>query len=676
MSENKNVISQLKAENNLLKEKIEELQSSTTSLQKSEKLKNVILDISKALHKAENLYELSKIIHKNLKKIILADNFFVALYNEENDTYHFPYFVDQFDSYDNVPLKIKNSLTDYVRKTGKPLFADDTIHRDLNAQEGVEYIGAYSSQWLGAPLRVDNKTVGVVAIQDYSQNAFYTREDLEILDFIADNISFLILKKINDEKIISACNQLEKKITQRTLELEKLNQKLAIDVKKREEAEKVQNALYRISKAANSAEELYELYTILHNVIKSLMPAENFYIAQIDEDQKLISFPYYIDEYDNPPNPVPINLNTPTSYILRTSSSLVLNSETSLTFIDEHNIISRGTVPKIWVGVPLIVKNKCIGAMVVQDYHSDETYTEKDKKILTFVSNQVARTIALKKDELHINDIMSKLYQQKWALQDTTKKLEKSNKELLFSEQQLKKLLMDKDKFFSIIAHDLKSPLQSLLGNIQFLSDEFDEMEKSEGKIFINNVFKSTKTLYSLIENLLEWSRIQLGKLELNFEIFMIDDLIKKIAAQLENLTANKNINIHVVIKSKPRLIGDKNIIEIILRNILSNAIKFSYEESKIEVIYLVKNKIVKMSVRDFGTGIPEENIKKLFSDTETVTTHGTKNEKGTGLGLILCKELLEKFNGKISVTSKENEGSVFTIEFPFLESIKDLETE
>ncbi|MFA8344211.1 MAG: sensor histidine kinase, partial [Rhodothermaceae bacterium] len=230
--------------------------------------------------------------------------------------------------------------------------------------------------------------------------------------------------------------------------------------------------------------------------------------------------------------------------------------------------------------------------------------------------------------------------------------------------------------FFSIIAHDLKSPLQSLLGNIQFLSDEFDEMEKSEGKIFINNVFKSTKTLYSLIENLLEWSRIQLGKLELNFEIFMIDDLIKKIALQIENLAAVKNINIDIVIKSKPRLIGDKNIIEIILRNILSNAIKFSYEESKIEVIYLVKNKIVKMSVRDFGTGIPEENIKKLFSDTETVTTHGTKNEKGTGLGLILCKELLEKFNGKISVTSKENEGSVFTIEFPFLESIKDLETE
>jgi len=668
MSENKNEISQLKEENKLLRDKVSKLTSHNKSLKKSEEIKNTILDISKALHKAQNVYELSEIIHKNLKKVILAENFYVALYNEEEGSYNFPYFVDQFDNTENLPSDLKNTLTDYVRKTGQPLFVNETIHRNLNLQQLVDYVGAYSPQWLGAPLRVDNKTVGVVAIQDYS------KKDLAILDFIADKISFLILKKLNDEKIAKACNQLERKILQRTIELEKLNKKLGVDIKKREKAEMIQNALYRISKAANSATELYDLYKILHNIIKSLMPAENFYIALADEDKKVINFPYYIDEYDNPPNPIPYNLNTPTAYILKTAASLVLNKENNLNFVEVNNIVSKGTISKIWIGVPLIVKTKCIGAMVVQDYHSNTTYSTKDKEILTFVSSQVAHTIALKQDELHINKIMGKLYQQKWALKDTTKKLEKSNKELLCSEQKLKKLLVDKDKFFSIIAHDLKSPLQSLLGNIQYLRDEYNDIKKDETKIFIDNVFKSSKTLYSLIENLLEWSRVQLGKLELNFEIFFIDGLIKKITTQLETMLTSKNINIEVSIKSKTRIICDKNIIEIILRNILSNAIKFSYEGNKIEVTYKVTKKIINVSVRDYGTGISDENLKKLFSESDTVTTHGTKNEKGTGLGLALCKELLEKLNGRIEVVSREGQGSTFSVMFPFLENINDLE--
>lgn len=673
MNENKNEISQLKAENQLLQNKINELTRSSEQLRESEKLKNIVFDISKAVHKTDDLFKLSKLIHHNLQKVLNADNFFVALYNEESGKYRFPYFVDSFDNYDNTPMDLTNTLTDYVRKTGKPLFADDAVHKKLHIQEGINYVGTFSFQWLGAPLRVEDKVLGVVVIQEYSEDILYKEDDLAILDFIADNISFLILKKINYEKISNSLEELEQKIVQRNRELESLNKQLAIDIKKREEAEKVQNALYRISKSANKTEELNDLYGVIHNIIKSLMPAENFYIAQIDEDNQLITFPYYIDEFDNQPLPIPLSLNTLTSFIIRTGKSLILNSETNINFFQENNIVEKGAVPKLWVGVPLMVKGKCIGAMVLQDYHSSETYFNKDKEILTFVSNQVARTIKLKKDEIHINDIMCRLYKQKWALQDTTKKLEKSNEELTLSEKQLKKLLLDKDKFFSIIAHDLKSPLQSLLGNIEYLRDEFEEMDKSESEIFVNNTYKSAKSLYSLIENLLEWSRIQLEKLELNIEAFKISDLIDKVVAQLENLILSKNIELVIEIDDSQNLTSDKNILEIIIRNILSNAIKFSYENSKIIIQHFVSDQMINISFRDFGIGMCESVQEKLFCDSETISTNGTKNEKGTGLGLMLCKELIEELNGTIEISSEVKKGSIFTIKFPVIDSIKDL---
>ncbi len=228
--------------------------------------------------------------------------------------------------------------------------------------------------------------------------------------------------------------------------------------------------------------------------------------------------------------------------------------------------------------------------------------------------------------------------------------------------QKLSELNASKDKFFSIISHDLKSPYSGLLGLTSLIINEKDSLNIEEIVDLVRKLNTSLKNQYSMIENLLHWARIQTNRLEIHKEKIDITHLINEVIAIQRNVSDKKNLKVINNIKAKIYCYADRFMIQSVLNNLISNAIKFSHYDTEIHVSADVEDNLVFISIKDFGLGIKPDNLNKLFRIDSHITTLGTDNEKGTGLGLILCKEIIERNGGTISVFSVLNEGSTFTV--------------
>ncbi len=276
-----------------------------------------------------------------------------------------------------------------------------------------------------------------------------------------------------------------------------------------------------------------------------------------------------------------------------------------------------------------------------------------------------------KSSEEEIAMLVEKLKNQKETLEDVAKEMLDLNKKLRRSEKQLKAINADKDKFFSIIAHDLKNPIGSFLTGTELMVDKFSMMEPQRQKKFMLSMKDSARNLYSLLENLLAWSRSQRGMIAFTPVEYNFTVTVNRIFSLVNQLAANKNISLESNIKENTMLVADKDMIFTVLRNLVTNSIKFTPVGGKIELNIEQANGMSTITVADNGVGISEENKTKLFKIDESIKSKGTANETGTGLGLILCKEFIEKHNGNIWVDSKINQGSVFTVQIPKIQPVK-----
>ncbi len=237
------------------------------------------------------------------------------------------------------------------------------------------------------------------------------------------------------------------------------------------------------------------------------------------------------------------------------------------------------------------------------------------------------------------------------------------------SENELKELNATKDKFFSIIAHDLKNPFQGILGFVELLHNDLDEFDEDELKMIISQVKEATESAYNLVLNLLEWSRLQLNRVTLNPKLLNLYNLASGEIAILSAQANAKQIKLNLDLPDDIQAYADENMIRMVLRNLISNAIKFTYKGGEVLIQSNFLPKFVDIEIKDDGVGISQENIQKLFKVNQQVVNQGTEKEKGTGLGLILCKEFVEKNNGKIWVDSKLGSGSSFHILLPLSEN-------
>jgi PAS domain S-box-containing protein len=292
-------------------------------------------------------------------------------------------------------------------------------------------------------------------------------------------------------------------------------------------------------------------------------------------------------------------------------------------------------------------EKQCCEVIIASGYHP--TLTEQLLPIDVTIDGILSRNEAC--CFLTIVDITDRKKAEK-ALKDSEGKLRESNSE--------------KDKFFSIIAHDLMTPFTSIMGLSEILVEQAQKKDYNEMKRYANIILNSSQHALDLLINLMQWARSQTGRIEFWPEYLQLEETCRETVTLFETIAAQKSITLKNQIHDKFIVYADKAMLSTVCRNLLSNALKFSHPGGEIIISASPKPEELVISVSDKGVGIPKEGIEKLFILSENYSTPGTNKEKGTGLGLILCKDFVEKNGGKIWVESEEGKGSTFYFTLPY----------
>jgi signal transduction histidine kinase len=279
------------------------------------------------------------------------------------------------------------------------------------------------------------------------------------------------------------------------------------------------------------------------------------------------------------------------------------------------------------------------------------------------IRDKANKVLTLKNEE--INQQKAEIEAQRDYIEQKNREISEALAQIQRQKEQLEELNNSKDRFFSIIAHDLRSPINSLLGFTNLLSNYADAMTTEEVKKISNDLNKSLQNVLQLIEDLLTWARSQMNKVEFNPEEISINQIIKEDLELSAILFHKKEIHLEMDIQPDLMAFADPDHFKFVLRNLLTNALKFTKRNGEVSIKAFQDGKFIRVSVKDNGVGMSKEFKEKLFKMDNVKSTTGTDNEKGTGLGLLLCKEFIRKNGGDIWVESEEGKGSCFEFYLP-----------
>jgi PAS domain S-box-containing protein len=409
------------------------------------------------------------------------------------------------------------------------------------------------------------------------------------------------------------------------------------EITKRKRTELENQVLYEITQGVTSTSNLDDLLKLIHHSLGKVVYAENCFVALYNNRTDLFSFPYFVDKIDTTPPPISMRKSC-SAYVFRKVEPLLLTQRVFDHLVELGEVELVGSNSPSWIGIPLQTPSKVIGVLVLQHYEKDNVYSENDVKFLSSIGGQIAISIDRKRNE----------------------------EEITLKNELLLTINAEKDKFFSIIAHDLRGPLSAFVAATQIITEEIQVMSVDEIKEITESMKTSATNIYSLLENLLEWSRMKRGGLDFVLEKLNVKNNITNCINILSESSKKKNIEVLISVPEKMEVLADKHMLETTIRNLVSNAIKFTRPGGKVSIIadYTDAHSI-EVKVADSGIGMTAELKNKLFLINEKTNRNGTEGEMSTGLGLLLCKEFIEQCGGKISVESEVDKGSTFTLVLP-----------
>lgn len=407
-----------------------------------------------------------------------------------------------------------------------------------------------------------------------------------------------------------------------------------LDITSLEKSLRQKDVLYLISQALNKKGSLQELLKEVHQHLSAIIKVENLMVAFYEEDTNSFTLPYMVDAFDHFASFSAAN--TMSGVVIRKKKSFYLHKSEIKKFVEDGSIVVQGAVPMVWIGVPMIVDGEAIGVIVAQDYDDEQGLTRDDLNMLEFLSEQIAMVV-----------------------------YRKNTDEKLSEDVELK------NRIFSIIAHDLRAPFHSLI-SLTSLLEEDDELTPEEQKEVFTSLHETSRNGYNLLENLLLWARGREGRHDQYRETLNLKNLtdevlfFQKHGAQFKDIVLENNISDDLIITS------DINKLKTILRNLVSNAVKYSYKGGKVTVSARTRPGKLEVYVSDEGVGMKSEQMEMLFNPARDFTTPGTDNEKGAGLGLHLSKDFVRQMGGEIDVKSKKDQGSTFWFTIPLERQLSD----
>lgn len=401
----------------------------------------------------------------------------------------------------------------------------------------------------------------------------------------------------------------------------------------------LQEILYNISTAALKQNDIKEIYPTIVQELSKIWDTNNFFIALYDKESETVSFPFFADEKDNF-NKIPIQ-KTITGWVIHNNKSVLLKLN-DLKILEENGDIDLvGTPCKVWMGVPLKVESDIIGVMCLQDYKDENKFSQEDLYVLDFIANQIAIAI-----------------QRRMMLDN-----------LIIARQKAEEAAQTKQMFMSTLSHEIRTPLNEVIGITNLLlqgNPREDQMD------FIKTLKFSGNHLLTLVNDVLDYNKMESGKIIFEQTQFNLSDFLDEIMRSYSFRSIAKQLKFDIRKSSElpQEVIGDTIRLNQILSNLLSNAMKFTNEGS-ITVLVKELNRVsnhskIEFTVTDTGIGIQKDRLSAIFDSFTQASADTTRHYGGTGMGLAICKKLIELQGGTITVESEPEKGSTFRFALSF----------
>ncbi|GAA4868753.1 EAL domain-containing protein [Luteimonas vadosa] len=395
------------------------------SLRKSERLQQALYEIADLAGSNLEMDEVLARIHAVVGTLMPSENFYIVLFDESRQTIRFLYFVDQLDPWvaepeHEIPVsELPNSLTVAMLRHGRPLLGPSSEVRAALGVERDDSHGPDAADWLGVPMRRDDQVSGGIVVQSYDQAGRYSEEDRALLEYVAQHILTALDRK--QAKLL-----LERRVDERTRELQQANTVMQAEIIERQRAEQLQRALYRISELSVAAGSIEQFCADVHAVVGELLYARNFYIAMVSADGGHLEFSYSVDEHDKVREPRPMGKGL-SEYVINSAEALRADRETIARLHAEGKVLSQGAQAHSWLGVPLSRDGAAIGVLAVQSYSEEIVFTLRDQDLLTFVAYHIDNALARKRAQESLKAAHAELESR---VESRTRELEEANQEL------------------------------------------------------------------------------------------------------------------------------------------------------------------------------------------------------------------------------------------------------
>jgi len=662
---------------------------------KAEKSRNLFHTISSLAIHSPDLEQLFENIHSELGKVINVDNFYIALYNQDKKYINFPYYIDQKS---NISPKLAgrpygNGITEYAISHNRAFVFYEKDILALVRQKEIEVHGEIPKIWIGVPLRLNKRIVGVIAAQSYDNSKAYSKQDLDMLEFVSGQIAISIDRKQKEEKIREQAGRLESIFESSSHIIWSINTDYMLSSYNKNYTEFIsefvdEDTYYRkkkIPKGLNGINKLNFWRDKYDKVFSGkVVQFESRFLNVVDGSEawkSIVINPIYNEDgtvgeisaiaHD-------ITKNKYSEFALQESEEKFRDIFESFQdvyfrcdFKGEIMLLSPsikevlGYEPSELIGKD--ITNYYLYSKKTRDLlkhmilrrnvrNFDASIIDKEGKILQCICN-----VRL------IYDHRSKKAAMEGVVRDITK-MKQANIELKQAKDIAERSLKVKELFLANMSHEIRTPMNGIIGMIDLMEGTSVTEEQQN---YIGTIKKSSETLLNILNDILDLSKIEAGKMELRISPVKLKSILEKLYALFAQQALSKSINLYYHLSEDlPEYIQiDETRLLQILSNLTSNAIKFTDGGGSINIGMKRANipgkrHMIKCVVSDSGIGISHENVKKLFTSFSQLDNSTTKTFGGTGLGLAISKELCKLMGGKIGVFSTLGLGSTFWFTF------------